>query len=152
MLVNGVCLTVDRKNGNVLSFTTMAETLRKTTLGALTAGARVNLESSLRAGEEIGGHFVYGHVDAVGTAKKIERKDNSVLLTVGIPTSLQKYLAPQGSIGIDGVSLTIAKRQGSSIAVSLVDFTLKNTTLGGLKKGDMINIECDMLAKYVQRH
>ena len=150
--VDGVCLTVEKKSGTTLQFSVMGETLRKTVLADKVAGDTVNVESSLRVGDEIAGHFVYGHVDGIAEVKKVSSHGDSVLLTIALPKKLQKYVAPQGSIAIDGVSLTVAKLGKQECTVSLVDYTLKHTTLGGLKKGDRVNIECDMLAKYVQRH
>lgn len=147
--VNGVCLTVNSIKKSVYSFDVMQETLKKTTLGLLQKSDSVNIETALKVGDELGGHFVYGHVDGLGKIKKIEKKQNDLLLTVEPPRELLKFCAPQGSITISGVSLTIAKLTKKNFKVSLVPFTVAKTNLGKFKKGDIINIECDMLAKYI---
>jgi len=160
--VNGVCLTVAKKRGQNLFFNFMLETRRKTTLGEKKSGDRVNLETSLRLGDEVGGHFVYGHVDGVGMVREIFKKNSppgrgrrggglQVLFTIKPPQALIPYIVPQGAVAIDGVSLTVSGVEKKTFTVSLVPFTLKHTTLGLLKKGDKVNIEADMMAKYIKR-
>lgn len=149
--VSGVCLTATAILENALAFAVMPETLRKTTLGEKRIGDAVNLESSLRLGDEIGGHFVYGHVDGVGTVTNVQKESDAILVTIKLPQELLRCMTPQGSVAIDGVSLTIARLDDDMITVSLVPYTLSQTTLGTLKNGDTVNIECDMLAKYAQR-
>lgn len=148
VLVSGVCLTVSRVREKELAFDIMPETLRKTTLSELKPGDTVNLESSLRVGDELGGHFVYGHVDGVGDILSSEKERDAMRVTIRPPQELLRFLAPRGSVAIDGVSLTIARMDADSIMVSLVPYTLSHTTLGRLAVGDRVNIECDMLAKY----
>lgn len=147
--INGVCLTLTKKKGNKYHFDVMKETLEKTTLSSLQVGKKVHVEPSLKVGDEIGGHFVYGHVDGVGTIQKIQKIQDTLLLTVFPPKNLLKYCVPQGSITLNGVSLTIARLTKTSCTVSLVPFTLQKTNLAILKKGDKVNIECDMFAKYI---
>lgn len=149
--VSGVCLTASRVRGSELAFDVMPETLRKTTLGEKRIGGAVNLEFSLRAGDEIGGHFVYGHVDDVGVVTNVGKENDAVLVTIQLPQDIVRYMSPQGSVAIDGVSLTIARLDNDTITVSLVPYTVLHTTLGMLKKGDTVNMECDMLAKYIER-
>ena len=159
--VSGVCLTVSKKEGKKLWFDVMEETVTKTTLAKKRMGDRVNLEPSLRLGDEVGGHFVYGHTDTVGEIKEIitakagsrpyggTKLRNSRLLRTGLTKKFMKYIAAQGSVTIDGVSLTVARVGKSDFTVSLVEYTLEHTTLKFLKKGDRVNVECDMIAKYV---
>jgi riboflavin synthase len=140
--VGGVCLTVSGIDEDILSFDVMDETIKKSIFGE-----KVNLEGSLRAGDEIGGHFVYGHVDGVGeVVSKIKNYTK-----IKPPYDLMKFIAPQGSIAIDGVSLTVSSFEESTFTVSLIPFTLENTTLGELKVGSKVNLEVDMLAKYVAK-
>lgn len=148
--VQGVCLTVSAKKNGLLTFGVMPVTFKKTTLGKLKAGDAVNMETSLKIGDEIGGHFVFGHVDAVAKVLNVERDGETVLVTIQPPKSLLRYLVPQGSVAVDGVSLTVAKKSAANFTVSLVSHTAAHTTLGQLMPGSAVNIECDMLAKYAQ--
>ncbi len=141
--VNGVCLTATSIRKGKAAFDVVAETLRKSNLGGLKRGDRVNIERPLRVGGELGGHFVLGHVDGRGT---ITSKTKSGI-RVRVPKRLHKYIVLKGSIAIDGVSLTIARLDGSEIFIALIPHTLKNTTLGFKKKGATVNIEADYLAK-----
>lgn len=147
----GVCLTVIEKNNNELSYEVMPETLRKTVLGSKKVGDRINLETSLKVGDEVGGHFVFGHVDCVCEVVKVEQEGDNRLITFQVPSEWMKYLCPQGSVALDGVSLTVARLGSQDFAVSLIEYTLDNTTLGDLEIGDKVNVEFDMLAKYVAR-
>jgi riboflavin synthase len=146
---SGVCLTVTGKKKNVMSFDIMKETLDKTTLGNLKPGSYVNLERSLRADSRICGHFVSGHVDNKETVKAVIKKPNYVELQITVQKSLAKYIVPKGSVCLDGVSLTVGDVRKNDFSVYLIPFTLDVTTLGLNKKGDPINIETDILAKYV---
>jgi len=149
--VHGVCLTAEHTEGDVFVASVMAETAAKTTLVKLRSGARVNLELPLMLSGFVGGHLVAGHVDAVGTVTAREQQGDSALLTILAPKSVQPYLAPRGSVAVDGVSLTIAQAAEASFTVSLVRHTMENTTLGDLRPGDEVNLEGDLLARYLER-
>ena len=142
--VDGVCLTA--VDGSRLAFDVVDETLRRTTLGALKAGDSVNLEPALRAGDPLGGHIVQGHVDGIGRAREV-----GDLVWVDAPAELLRYCVEKGSITVDGVSLTVAAVDENGFAVALVPHTLEVTTLGGLAPGDEVNLEVDVLAKYVEK-
>lgn len=149
--VNGCCLTVVDVQGDTMAFQAGPETLARTNLGDLKAGGVVNLERSLVVGDRLGGHFVTGHIDAVGTlAERVDHGEWS-FFWFEIPRSLSLQMAPKGSIAIDGVSLTIVDSQPERFSVALIPFTLAVTTLGPLKVGGKVNLESDVLAKYVQR-
>lgn len=149
--VNGCCLTVVACDGADLGFDAGQETLSRTNLGRLQPGDRVNLEASLRLGEELGGHLVTGHVDGVGTVA--ERIDDADWCTMwfAAPASLMGQLASKGSIAVDGVSLTLVDVVENRFSVALIPHTLQVTTLGFRRVGDPVNLETDLLAKYVQR-
>jgi riboflavin synthase len=149
--VGGICLTVVDINDQVLGFDVMPETLKKTVLGQKKIGDKVNLELTLRVGDEVGGHFVYGHVDGVGEVVSVENQGDNRLVTIKPPEELMKYLSPQGSMAIDGTSLTVASFDESTFTISLIPFTLEETTLGDLKVGDKVNLEADMLLKHNYR-
>jgi len=145
--VDGVCLTVaERRNGS-LAFDVMPETLQR----AKAFGAEVNLETALRAGDPLGGHYVQGHVDGVGRVRSAEAEGDSRRVTIEAPAEVIRYTVEKGSITVDGVSLTITALTEDSFEVSLVRHTLDATTLGSLVPGDEVNIEVDVLAKYVER-
>lgn len=147
--VSGVCLTVTAKKGKVAHFDLMKETIERTALGALDVGGHVNLELALRASDRMGGHFVTGHVDEVAVIKHIAQDKNWVALRLSISRMNRKYIAPKGSVTIDGISLTIGKVGKDHFEVYLIPYTLKVTTLGLKKTGDRVNIETDILAKYL---
>lgn len=147
--VSGVCLTVAQLDGEVMVFDVMPETVRKTTLSEKKEGDRVNLEPSLRLGDEVGGHFVFGHVDCTGVVMEIKKDGENWLMTCEAPESIRAYMAPQGTLSVDGVSLTIARLAEDKFTVSLVDYTWEHTTLSSLAEGGRVNLEGDMLAKYV---
>jgi len=149
--VQGVCLTVTRKQGSDFFADVSRETLSKTTLGKLTVGSNVNLEPSLRAGDALGGHMVSGHVDAAGLLKHIDQDARSSRLEFELPPALMRYVAQKGSICLNGVSLTVNKVEGRRFDVNIIPHTLKVTTLGGLKTGDGVNIEIDVVARYLER-
>ena len=144
--VDGVCLTVVERDGHRFAFDVVAETLSRTTLGTLTPDDRVNVEPALRAGEPLGGHIVQGHVDGVGNVRS-----SSQPVWIDAPPDVLRYCVEKGSITVDGVSLTIAALDDAGFAVALVPHTLAATTLGAAKAGDAVNLEVDVLAKYVER-
>jgi riboflavin synthase len=150
--VDGACLTVSKfkKNGRgaSLQFDTSEETLSKTTLSRLKGGDKVNIETPLQFSRGVGGHFVTGHVEGVGRLQKILQRPHSVEAWFSAPKTLFKYIAPKGSIAVDGISLTVVSVSRNSFSVSLVPFTLSRTTLGSKKPGDPVNLETDILAKY----
>jgi riboflavin synthase len=145
--VNGVCLTVTEVADGVVQFDVVHETLSRSTLGRLSAGADVNVEPALRAGEPLGGHFVQGHVDGVG---RVRRADDEGL-EIEAPSEILRYCVEKGSIAVEGVSLTIAGLNDSAFSVALVPHTRRMTTLGRASEGDEVNLEVDVVAKYVER-
>ncbi|MFH1228415.1 MAG: riboflavin synthase [Planctomycetota bacterium] len=149
--VNGVCLTIAKKKGPRLYFDAVPETLQRSNLGALKNGADVNLEQAIQAGQPFGGHFVQGHVDAVGKLISKIKKGDSYLMAFSVPRNLNKYLIEKGSITIDGVSLTVTAVRPDSFSVAVIPYTLKHTTLGKKAVGDTVNLEMDMLGKWVSQ-
>ncbi len=149
--VNGVCLTAVDVEGGVLAFDAVPETLRRSSLSRLAEGGSVNVEPALRAGEPLGGHIVQGHVDGVGRVAGVDPEGEGVRLTVEAPPELLRYLVEKGSITVEGVSLTVAALASDSFEIALVPHTLTATTLGSLASGDEVNLEVDVLAKYVER-
>lgn len=149
--VQGVCLTATRIEGTVFHADVSRETLAKTTLGALAAGARVNLEPSLRAGDALGGHLVSGHVDGIGRILAVEADARSRRLCIAPPAGLMRFVAAKGSICIDGVSLTVNDVDAASFGVNIIPHTAQVTTLGGLASGDEVNVEIDVIARYLDR-
>lgn len=149
--VNGVCLTVAALAGDVASFDVVPETLSRSNLGALKAGDEVNLERALAVGERLGGHFVQGHVDGVGRVEKIVFAPDARQLHVNAPRELTRLMIPQGSIAVDGISLTIAGLHATGFHVAIVPHTWDVTNVSRRKAGDAVNIEVDMLGKYVRR-
>jgi riboflavin synthase len=149
--VKGVCLTVTARQGSSFQADVSRETMAKTTLGALRPGSRVNLEPSLRAGDALGGHWVSGHVDAVGTLRAIVQDGRSWRLEFELPASLMRFVASKGSICVDGVSLTVNKVAGARFDVNIIPHTHQVTTLGELRLGDGANIEIDVIARYLDR-
>jgi riboflavin synthase len=149
--VQGACLTVTRKQGTVFYADVSRETQDKTTLGLLDLGARVNLEPSLRAGEPLGGHLVSGHVDAVGKLRDLRQDARSWRMEFELPAQLMRFVAPKGSICIDGVSLTVNAVGALSFEVNIIPHTHRVTTLGELDAGDGVNVEIDVIARYLDR-
>jgi len=149
--INGVCLTAETVGNTRLSFHAMPETLSRSALGQLVDGDRVNLEPALRAGDAMGGHIVQGHVDGIGTVRSADPEGEGLRLTIEAADDTLRYCVEKGSITVDGVSLTIAALSEDAFEVALVRHTLEATTLGSLKPGDSINLEVDVLAKYVER-
>jgi riboflavin synthase alpha subunit len=149
--VNGVCLTVERADARGFEVTAVAETLRATTLETLAKGRRVNLEPALRVGDPLGGHWVLGHVDAVARVRSVTHGTGETRVAIEIPAILRRYVAPKGSVTLDGVSLTVASWADPVAEVALVPFTLDHTTLGSLAPEDEVNLEADLVARYLDR-
>jgi riboflavin synthase len=149
--VNGCCLTVVKREGNTFSVDTIEETLKKTNLGALELNSRVNLERPLKADARLGGHFVLGHVDTTGTVIEVEELSNSHFMKISFPDNFKKYLIFVGSISIDGVSMTIAELGENWFGVGIIPFTWQETIFSDKKIGHKVNLEFDVLGKYVER-
>jgi riboflavin synthase len=149
--VNGVCLTVTAVEGDEWHADIGPETARVTTLGTLKPQQAVNLERSLRAGDRFGGHFVQGHVDAVGTIENVRRDGDAYWLTISFPRALAPLLIPKGSIAVDGISLTVATLRDRQFDVMIIPFTWSHTNLSALRANDPVNLECDIVGKYVAR-
>jgi len=149
--VQGACLTVTRKQGACFFADVSRETMSKTTLGKLKAGSNVNLEPSLRAGDALGGHMVSGHVDALGRLRQILSDARSRRMEFELPAELMRFVAPKGSICVDGVSLTVNQVEGLRFDVNIIPHTLEETTLNELRVGDEVNIEIDVVARYLDR-
>jgi riboflavin synthase len=149
--LNGVCLTAVAVADGRIAFDAVPETLARTSLERLSAGARINIEPALRVGDSMGGHNVQGHVDGVGRVRKVEPEGEGRRLTIDIPPDLLRYVVEKGSIAVEGTSLTIASVDDTGFAVALIPHTLTATTLGELEPGDAVNLETDVLAKYVER-
>jgi riboflavin synthase len=147
--INGVCLTTTLRKSTIAQFDLMKETLERTSLGALGLGAPVNLELALRADSRLGGHFVTGHVDEVAVIKNIAREKNWISMTIGISKANRKYIVPKGSVTIEGISLTVGRVRKNDFEVYLIPYTLEVTNLKSKKPGDPVNIETDILAKYL---
>ncbi|MBR1599211.1 MAG: riboflavin synthase [Lachnospiraceae bacterium] len=149
--VNGVCLTVTSKAGDTFTADVMAETLRRSSLGSLNVGSYVNLERAMAANGRFGGHIVSGHIDGTGVIESFVREDNAVWVTVKAPAKLLKYIIEKGSIAIDGISLTVAYVDDICFKVSLIPHTGANTTLLDKRVGDVVNLENDVVGKYVEK-
>ena len=147
--LNGVCLSVTKISKNKCNFEMIDETIKKTDLGNLKVGGIVNIERSLKVGDRMEGHFVLGHVDGVGIIKKIEKKPKEVKLWFEIPKNLSKYVVKKGSIALDGISLTVVDKKKNNASVCLIPHTMKVTNFKSKKVGDKINIETDILGKYI---
>jgi riboflavin synthase len=147
---NGVCLTATHIQGDTFKVQAIHVTLDKTSLGLLQQGDRVNLELSLRPQDRLGGHFVQGHVNAMGRILNIDQTGNNWNIEVSFPQDLRKYMISEGSIALDGISLTIAKLTDKSLTVSIIPHTLEKTSLSFKKVGDVLNLEVDMIAKYLE--
>ena len=149
--INGCCLTVTGRDGVALCFDAVPETLARTNLGRLTVGAAVNLERPLRLSDRLGGHLVLGHVDAVGEVVAVQPEGNSIRLAIAAPESVRRYLVPKGSIAVDGVSLTVAAVTAAGFEVVIIPHTAAVTTLGRVQPGQAVNLEADVVGKYVER-
>jgi riboflavin synthase len=149
--VSGVCQTVIARAGSAFTVEAVEETLRKTTLGSLRPGSRVNIELPMRLGDRLGGHLVQGHVDGTGTLMGSEKKASSWLIMVEFPPEFSRYVIPVGSIAIDGISLTVASVKGNALTVSIIPHTLEHTTLADVRTGGRVNLEFDIVGKYIER-
>ncbi|MFC4059856.1 riboflavin synthase [Planomonospora corallina] len=149
--VNGVCLTVVGVDGEVFTADVMKETLDRSSLGVLRPGSPVNLERAVRADARLGGHIVQGHVDGTGVLLSREPGEHWEIVRISLPAELGRYVVEKGSIAVDGVSLTVVGVDGDAFSVSLIPTTLDLTTLGGKRPGDPVNLEVDVIAKYVER-
>lgn len=149
--VNGVCLTVTEFQKNWFRADVMAETLRRSSLGTLKKGSRVNLERAMAANGRFGGHIVSGHIDGTGTVENTQREGNAIWVTISCGAVLLRYIAEKGSIAIDGISLTVAEVRENGFRVSIIPHTGEETTLLARRTGDMVNLETDIIAKYVER-
>ena len=149
--VNGVCLTVTSYTENSFCVDVMPETFRRTSLGSLTIGSKVNLERAMAANGRFGGHIVAGHIDGTGTITGIRKDSNAVWYTIGTTEKITKYIVEKGSIAIDGISLTVAKVDAKSFSVSVIPHTLEKTALAGKKLQDTVNLENDCIGKYVEK-
>ena len=149
--VNGACLTAVVISANRFEADLSPETLSRTTLNKVKTGDRVNLERALRISDRLDGHLVSGHIDGIGTLSGRESDDNAIIITIAVPEALSRYMIPKGSVAVDGISLTINHCSRDRFSVSIIPYTSKLTTLGIKKKGDAVNIETDMIGKYVER-
>jgi len=149
--VNGVCLTLVEKEGRILYFDIMEETIRRTNLQSLKAGSLVNMEGALKMSDGLDGHFVLGHIDCVGDIQDIKRKENELSVQIGIPQDFAHLVVEKGSVAIDGISLTVAGVSAVSFTVCIIPHTLKETTLGLKKPADKVNVEFDIIGKHVAR-
>ncbi len=149
--VEGVCSTVQEQNRRAFRVIYMGETLRRSTLGRLQPGERVNLERSLTPASLIGGHLVQGHVDTTARIARVRNGGEAKIYEFSLPSRFSRYLVEKGSVAVDGISLTVVKAGRARFTVSLLDYTLQRTTLGAKGRGDLVNIEVDLLAKYVER-
>lgn len=149
--VNGACLTVVEMSKNSFEVELVSETIKRTNIGELKEGSLVNLERSLKISDRLEGHFVLGHVDGVGIINKKESKENSFIVEIKVNSELTKYIVKKGGVAVDGISLTVVDVLSNSFNVSIIPHTYKNTTLGFKNTGDKVNIEVDILAKYVEK-
>ncbi|HJJ37109.1 MAG TPA: riboflavin synthase [Methanocorpusculum sp.] len=149
--VNGVCLTVSKLAGQSFDADTTSETLARTSLGALRAGSFVNLERAMAANGRFGGHIVTGHVDGTGIISMIRRDGKTVWVTITADNSILKYIVEKGSIAVDGISLTVASTTQDSFSIAIIPHTERSTTLLTKSQGETVNLECDMIGKYVER-
>ena len=147
--INGVCLTAINISKDVAEFEMVDETIQKTNLGSLQSGNKVNIERSLKVGERLEGHFVLGHVDGVGIISKMEKQPNQIKIWIKVPKELSKYIIEKGSVTVDGISLTVVDVIKNEFSVSIIPHTMKITNLSSKKVGDKVNIETDILGKYI---
>jgi riboflavin synthase len=149
--VNGACLTVTRFSQDAFTVDIMPETIKRTSIGLLKVGDRVNLERPLTLNKPLGGHLVQGHIDGSGMITSVIRQGEASIISIEAPPDVMRYIVEKGFVAVDGISLTVVSLGKVSFAVSIVEHTLKNTVLGSRKKGDTVNIEVDIIAKYVER-
>ena len=149
--VNGVCLTITSFNSNSFSVDIMLETLKRSNLGLLSTGDKVNLERPMALGGPLGGHLVQGHIDTTGRVASIRWDDEAMMVSIEAPPEVMRYVVEKGFIAVDGISLTVVAKDNSSFQVSIVGYTRQNTTLGDRQVGDSVNLEVDIIAKYVEQ-
>lgn len=149
--IDGVCLTMESRSGNRMRFSAVAETLQHTTLGTARSSQRVNLERAAPVNGRLDGHLVYGHVDGIGKITNDREINGSLLRTIAVPSELSRFMAQKGSVAIDGISLTIARCTETTITISFIPHTLGATTMARKRSGNPVNIECDILARYLYR-
>ncbi len=149
--INGVCLTIVEKGNQTSRLDLSEETIRRTVLGELKEGDTVNLERALRLNDRLGGHFVTGHIDGIGVITEKKKERDFVNLRVRVPENVSKYVVPKGSIAIDGISLTVNECRGKEILLTIIPYTLEKTTLMDKRAGDHVNLEADILGKYVEK-
>lgn len=149
--VNGVCLTVEKVRGRVAVFSAVKETLSKTNLMNLRTGDRVNIESSLKVSDSLDGHLVYGHVDGMGKIVRMDDTSGNIIMEVEYPEGKEKYITKKGSVALDGISLTVVETGDSSFTVAVIPYTWDNTNLKYKKRGDSLNVEVDIIARYTER-
>ena len=149
--VNGACLTVVSLESDVLAVDVTPETLRRTNLGLLKAGEPVDLERAAVVGGRLGGHIVQGHVEATGRVRSLDVESNAVMVSIEAPPEIMRYVVAKGFIAVDGISLTVVECDDSSFVVSVIPYTLESTVLGSRKPGDTVNLETDIIARYVER-
>lgn len=147
--VNGICFTVVQIENNTFALEAVKETVEKSALADLRSGSFVNLERALRAESRLGGHFVQGHVDGVGTVKALRPQNIGSILTIETTDEIGKYIVPKGSIAVNGTSLTVAEKDGTTFSIALIPHTIENTVLRALRPGDKVNLEVDIIGKYV---
>ncbi len=148
--VNGACLTAVNFSKSEFSVDLSPETMRRTSLGQLSTGGSVNLERALLASDRMGGHIVQGHVDGTGRVMSIRPEGDSIIFRIRVPKRLDRYIVEKGFVAVDGISLTVVKRGASSFTLAVIPYTLKNTNLAAVSVGDRVNLEADILAKYVE--
>jgi len=149
--VSGVCLTVIACNSDSFQVTAVPETLNNSILGEIKSGTEVNLERAMSSNSRFGGHFVYGHVDDIGNIVSVINKGDNRIIEIEVPENLKKYMIKKGSVAVDGISLTIADISSNRIKISIIPYTLKNTTIIDTRKGDKVNIETDIIGKYIEK-
>lgn len=149
--VNGLCLTVTSINGNIFTADVMAESMRRSNLGTLQNGSEVNLERAMPSDGRFDGHIVSGHIDGIGFIQSLIKEDNAVWVTITADSSVMRYIVEKGSVAIDGISLTVAKVFKDAFSVSIIPHTGAETTLLSKKSGDKVNLECDIIGKYVEK-
>jgi len=149
--VNGVCLTVTAMDGDSFTADIMPETVRRTNIGRLHYGDRVNIERAMPVGGRFGGHFVQGHIDDVGRVISTKPEKEAVIVRISVPAELKRYIVDKGFIAVDGASLTVVEHDDFSFTVSLVEYTRTHTTLGKIKPGGIVNLEVDIIAKYIEK-
>jgi riboflavin synthase len=149
--INGTCLTVISVRKNTFTVEASQETLARTNLSKLKVGSRINLERSLKLGDRLGGHIVNGHIDGIGKIESMEKRGKSIEVWFSLPEGLSRYVVEKGSIAVDGVSLTVNEVNGNKFSVNIIPYTQEATIFSRLKKGQMVNIECDIIGKYVEK-